>query len=309
MTGSNSSTGTGTGTVPTEVLEDYRQSFEFCRVEASHCRLLSVVMVDGFQVVDGEVYHPGSEYTVSDNYYQVRYGACNDSFTIALSSQKKLTTNPPFPLEEPYYRCRETKAAALITAWGVSSGNMSTIVPVLVLLILTLFITFSKMRFRPIPETYSSDEREAVLDYLAFNLLLIRDKRYTPAGGAAGSAHQQQRDASPLTELYQELGRHEKIPKFFYERGPGEGGAVGGGGDDVVLETTRGVMMTTQRPQSSKDEMSPSRGLTRTSSIRAQARVVTVSSEGAIITQSQYDQLMNPLYVPPPSSVPSTLSP
>jgi hypothetical protein len=278
---------------------EYSKSFEFCKVESSYCNLLSVVMFDGFQIVDGIVYHPGSEYTVSDNYYQVRYGACNDSFTIPLSSQEKLAANPPFPLQEPYYQCRETKSSAFITAWGVSSGNMATVVPLLVVLVLTLFVTYSNLKFRPIPKTYSTSEKSDVLDYLAFNLLLIRDQRYS--SGLPGRFGDSKGSKSPLMELYGELSQHEMIPKFFYEKDSISPHAMSAGSGDVVLDTTtNGVMMTDTR-------MRNDLGLNQSTSTRkTELSQTRMYSEDAVITESQYDQLMNPLHVQPPPSSPLT---
>lgn len=259
--------------------ETYRRAFEFCRVGSTYCSILSVLMIDGFEIINGSVYDPGSEFTVSDNYFQVRHGACNDTFTISPAARAKLS-KPPLPLEEPYFECRSTKISAMVNAWGIASGNMGTVVPLLVVLILTLFFTLANMKFKSVPRTYSSGERDNVLDYLAFNLLLARDGRYREVRDRTGG--------SMLQSLYEELAREEQIPRFFYEKD-----AAPSAGATSILETTNvnGVMMTERGVTADRYQQSHS-------SEQAQQDIGKYSAD-AVVTESQYDQLPNPLFVPP----------
>jgi hypothetical protein len=285
-----------------QLSETYSRAFEFCRVGSSYCSLLSVVMIDGFEMINGMIYNPGNEYTVSDNYFQVRYGACNDTFTISAAAREKLTTHPPLPLEEPYYQCRSTKISALVNAWGISSGNMATVVPLLVVLALTLFFGFANLKLKSVPRTYASGERNDVLDYLAFNLLLVRDGRYRGMKDGRDALSSLEKNVgrsgdngregggSVLRALYEELAAEEQIPRFFYEKDttPPSRSVAG-----VVLETTSGVMMT---ERGATAERYPSRS--HSSSDQSQQQVDGRYSVDAVVTESQYDQLPNPLFVP-----------
>jgi hypothetical protein len=282
-------------------LQTYRRAMEFCRVGSSYCSVLSVVMIDGFEIIDGMVYNPGSEYTVSDNYYQVRYGACNDTFTISADARDKLTTHPPLPLEEPYYECRSSKISALVNAWGISSGNMATVVPLLVVLMLTVFFSFANLKLQEVPRTYASGERDSVLNYLAFNLLLVRDGRYRgmnwadrkdallssiERNGSAGDGSESS-SGSILRSLYEELAREEQIPRFFYDK---VGTArIPSLTSDIVLESTSGVMMTEIHSAEH-----------RSVSDQRQQQGDGRYSVDAVVTESQYDHLPNPLFVPRP---------
>jgi hypothetical protein len=81
-------------------------------------------------------------------------------------------------------------------------------------------------RFRPITETYTNKEREKVLHFLAFNLLLARDGLYqTTTGGGQQSLHQHhtsqdirvevEREESLIKRLQTELSIQTNVKRFY----------------------------------------------------------------------------------------------
>jgi hypothetical protein len=169
-------------------------AYEFCTKNSSQgCSVLSLGA--------GEVFL----HTVSPYYYQVLiflvpqlsditssfpllrqvpFGSCNNSFTISTEAQEKLLTNPPTQLTEMYYECSRSKGDSLLTALGVSVGN--TVLIRYLLIALMSFLLFGYHRwFSWCPSctpthltTYTNKEKEGVLHFLAFNLLLSRDGLY-----------------------------------------------------------------------------------------------------------------------------------
>jgi hypothetical protein len=111
----------------------------------------------------------------------VTSGSCNNSFTISAEAQEKLLSTPPTPLSEIYYECTRSEYDSFISALGVSVGNAVVVRNVIILLIASLFILYHRI-YQPVFHTYTNREREKVLHFLAFNLLLARDGMYpTPS--------------------------------------------------------------------------------------------------------------------------------
>ena len=59
---------------------------------------------------------------------------------------------------------------------GVAAGNMSNALPLTVILIFIALYSWSFLLGKQVPYTYPTSERKKVLEVLAFNLLLARDK-------------------------------------------------------------------------------------------------------------------------------------
>jgi hypothetical protein len=70
------------------------KSFDFCYSDTyGYCSMLVFNTYDEFQ------------YSVSNDYYQVNRGACNDTFSISDDAWEKLLETPPTSLIELYYEC------------------------------------------------------------------------------------------------------------------------------------------------------------------------------------------------------------
>jgi hypothetical protein len=183
--------------------------YSFCRLSDglnSTCSMLSVLLSQGFTLTgnssDDIVDSPNKDYTVSDHYYQLLYGSCNDTFTISEESMARLMASPPQALEERYYECTPSKTNAAINAWGIASSNVATLSPIFITVILMMFTAYNNLKKREVAHTYSAGERADALNFLAFSLLLARDGHYD---GAVDDV---------IMKLRAELGATESINRF-----------------------------------------------------------------------------------------------
>ena len=200
-------------------------AYSFCRLtDGSSCSMLSVLLTDGytFDANDTSQMHnmPNKVFTISNYYYQLTHGSCNDSFTISSESNQRLTENTPQPLSESYYECSPSKSNAAINAWGIATSNAAMLSPLVVTCILLAFAAYNSSKKREVARTYSAGERADVLTYFAFNLLLARDGHYK---GAPDDV---------VVRLRDELGAQESIHRFFSEKKVTSGHSENDKGDD-----------------------------------------------------------------------------
>ena len=105
-------------------------------------------------------------------------GACSAQFTVSQAAFDNIIHNPPTPIVEDYYECVLKPTDALINAAGIASGNMSVITPLAMLGLLPLIYLWLTLtgNVKPKPE-YTKDDKEMALDYLALQILRVRDNR------------------------------------------------------------------------------------------------------------------------------------
>jgi hypothetical protein len=232
-------------------------AYEFCTKNSSQgCSVLSIAA--GSQTL----------HTVSPYYYQVRdllflsslslppphlslslalslscslpkvpFGSCNNSFTISKESQAKLLENPPTQLTEVYYECSRSQEDSLLTALGLSVGNTVLIRYLLILTFSVLLFAYNRSCWLRCcrsnhQTTYSAKEREKVLHFFAFNLLLSRDGFFTQQESSENEGGTQQdprRDTNLIQRIQHELSLQTDIKRFYSsadESPSGEAGEV-----------------------------------------------------------------------------------
>jgi hypothetical protein len=101
-------------------------------------------------------------------------------FLCSLSINRQvLADKPPTPLNENYYECYPTQLDALTSAIGISSGNTSIALLVLVFVVAPIVILIRAYCVElPREQEYSQKEKYKTLDTLATLLLRVRDERY-----------------------------------------------------------------------------------------------------------------------------------
>ena len=113
-------------------------------------------------------------YTVSDSYYQVSNGSCQNTFLV--DGFEKLAEEPPVKLTQDYYQCVATPYSALFDSLGIAAGNTATIVPIGLLCLLPLLYMYLQATDKlPPKEEYTADERRAASEALALLMLRYRD--------------------------------------------------------------------------------------------------------------------------------------
>jgi hypothetical protein len=104
-------------------------------------------------------------------------GACNDSFTSP--NFDLLIQTPPTSLFQNYYECVPSGSSVFISAAGVAAGNMSTLLPLVVIILLAMLYSFLKCRkMLPEKEPYDGDERDNIIRELATLMLLVDYMRF-----------------------------------------------------------------------------------------------------------------------------------
>jgi hypothetical protein len=183
-------------------LTDLDAAYAFCTVDAdAPCSVLSI-------------YTSGTRHRgVSQDYYQLPHAHCEDTTTLSATAQQKMK-QPPVPLVENYLECRRTLSDTLLTSVGIAVGNVLSVKSALVLFFAFWLARYTedgatgvkKGRKSRVPyTTYGTVERNKVLQYLAFNLLMARDGRHPP--DSSPSEQQQQTRAAAAGGLVQELAR------------------------------------------------------------------------------------------------------
>ena len=183
--------------------EQWREdAFEFCEkasVSSSKCGIIGFVTAD--------TNHP-----VTDYYYQVPWGSCNDSFTVSSEIQNKMKTNPPTTFTEIYLECRNGIFDVVNNSIGLAMGNLAMYIPVVVVIASCVMGLYMRWRDIQLAKTYSSKEKDDILQYLAFNMLLARDNRYRYR---PKDSHKNGFDHSLVIALKDELSINVGIRRFY----------------------------------------------------------------------------------------------
>jgi hypothetical protein len=212
------------------------RAFEFCTTGVSRgCSLLTIAISNPPLATVSQYYYQVRSHTHNCSSTllisvapQVSAGSCNNSFSISKSAQEKLLTTPPTPLREIYYECTRSKYDSFVSAVGVSVGNAVIVRNLLILLLISCFVLYH--RFHPITETYTNKEREKVLHFLAFNLLLARDGLYQhdttfPPAPRQGeevnetSVTEERDNRSVIKRLQTELSMQTNVKRFYSQEG------------------------------------------------------------------------------------------
>jgi hypothetical protein len=144
-------------------------AFEPCDYEGSSCTLINFSLFNS---------NPSFGYSISDYYYQLLYGACNDSFVISDAAASQMSSYPYASLVESYVTCTDSYSTIVLNSIGISSGNTSTFLSMLVLLLIAVAYTYQYFTGDKINPTFTSEERNDALEAFAVSLLLQRDRKH-----------------------------------------------------------------------------------------------------------------------------------
>ena len=85
-----------------------------------------------------------------------------------------LANNPPVILTQPYYECNNNWQTSLLNAVGISYGNTSAIVPMIILILLPLiYFYLQSIGYSPPIEEYTKEEKENALEEVAIQLMRV----------------------------------------------------------------------------------------------------------------------------------------
>ena len=101
-------------------------------------------------------------YSVSENYYQLTHGSCNDSFSISNASQDILLDTPPSKLTEIYFYCSTTDFNAFVEALGISVGWITAFRNLFIVLTIASIIQWKRYKSTDTPEAYEYAEKNKV---------------------------------------------------------------------------------------------------------------------------------------------------
>ena len=146
-----------------------RSSYEFCHHNLYGTCSIYIVNSYGNQVFDK---------AITPYMFIIPNGACSAQFVVSDAAFDNIIHNPPTPIVEDYYECTLTPLNALINAAGIASGNMAVIVPLAMLALLPLVYLWLKIsgNVKSKPE-YSNEDKQMALDYVALQILRVRDNR------------------------------------------------------------------------------------------------------------------------------------
>lgn len=173
------------------------KTYEFCSEAANpgtRCSVASLLIAND-----------GNE--ISDYFYPLYPGACSDSFTLSDSVQKKIMNSPPVDLTEIYEDCMNNKIDVINNSIGLTAGTVGAYLPVVVVLFVVGIQLWVMKNGGPLAQSYRSSDKQEVLDFLALNLLLARDGKYTLS----------EDEASIILRLKEELGSKPEIRRFRIE--------------------------------------------------------------------------------------------
>jgi hypothetical protein len=262
-----------------------KNAYEFCTNTTSRgCSFLTILSSES------------QKYAVTDYYYQVPFGACNDTMSLSDEAIERLSTVLPSSSVEPYFECRATEMDALYSAFGVTVGNI-LLLRLALMLFLMSFLIFQRLylRWAGAPETFTTFERHQVLQFFAFQLLLARDGRFKTAN-KEGESVPASADNSLVVQLQDELGRIPETDRFF-------------DADDkeTLAEQSNPVHPVNGEidiPRKSSNNLeigalnfdNPSSGRTKTQRSASGSKVRSASSTSARLTRRVYkESLVNPL--------------
>jgi len=139
-------------------------AYEFCHSEEFNTSC-SILLFNAYDDVS---------FTASEFYYQVKLGACNDSFTVG--TWNLLQRTPPTDLVQDYYECIVSWYVAIFNSTGIAAGNAATFVPFLMLALLPLLYVYLQASGKlPPKDEYTELELTAASNALALTILRIRD--------------------------------------------------------------------------------------------------------------------------------------
>jgi hypothetical protein len=93
--------------------------------------------------------------------------------SISSNAMQKLIDTPPSPLVEVYYECKMTIKDAIFDTFGIAFGNILLVRLAVVVFLGMLFVTVGDKFYTP--KMYKFEDRNRILQTLAYNLLRIRD--------------------------------------------------------------------------------------------------------------------------------------
>jgi len=261
--------------------------YEFCKTPSGQkCSILTIF--SGSDVNNA----------VSEYYYRIPHGHCTDTFSVSQSAQESMKNKSPVSLFEQYYECHRSIEDILIATLGIAVGNVVSIKSGLVILftyLLTQQAAKAKKAAKKREETaehiyltYGSVERNEVLQYLAFNLLLARDGKYSSVvydpnqkGGSLGA------EQSLIKELADEMKVHPALKRFF---------VVNESPDTLEqqnpINSSDGVEMTSSADNSDRSQSSFEEKKKRFAKIYDLSRDLKEKSKNAY----ERDLLINPMY-------------
>ena len=174
-----------------------KNAYEFCNQGRVNCSMLTINAFDltGLYLS-----------TVTDNNYQLTNGSCVESFRISEEAQDRLASTPPAELKEIYYTCTTKEQDALISALGISLSYIMAARSGVIVALGVLFILWRRKQGPNVPRAYSSNEKEAILEYFALNLLLSRD------------GHLNSIDHGIITQMRQELQSSKELSKYYIRK-------------------------------------------------------------------------------------------
>lgn len=147
---------------------EWRQSaYDFCRTDDfGSCSILAINSY-GSSVFDQAL----TEYL-----FLLTDGSCSEQFVIDPNAFARMIAKPPTPIVETYFDCVMYPSDSLMNAAGVASGNVSLIVPLIVLAFLPFMYFWLTItgNVQSKPE-YEEQELDSALQLLALQVLRIRD--------------------------------------------------------------------------------------------------------------------------------------
>lgn len=141
-------------------------SLLFCKDDRyGFCRLMVFSSFDGNQ----------NNFAISQYQFQLPQGFCNNTIAIPWNDFKHLVYTPFANLAQEYVNCNTSTYNAFVNSLGIAMGNVNTITPILVALMVGFIFFLAGMMNINIRQTYGQSEKDEIIDKLALGLLLARD--------------------------------------------------------------------------------------------------------------------------------------
>ncbi len=147
----------------------FENAFSPCRYDNSTCTIINFSLFNPY---------PARGYSISDYYYQLLDGACKDSFSISEAAANNMINYPYAELTQAYVTCTESYGTIFMNNVGISTGNTSTYLPLVVLVLISIAYGYQKFTGKRINPTFTKAEKDEALESLALCLLLQRDQKF-----------------------------------------------------------------------------------------------------------------------------------
>ena len=144
-------------------------AFSPCRYDNSNCSIINFSLFNPYV---------GQGNSISDYYYQLVDGACKDSFSISQAAANNMINNPYAELTQSYVTCTESYGTIFMNNVGISTGNTSTFLPLVVIVLISIAYGYQKFTGKRINPTFTKAEKDEALESLALCLLLQRDQKF-----------------------------------------------------------------------------------------------------------------------------------